>query len=67
MYEMKVGLITASRFWRCPDCKQKGQVFTDLDAALTTGRAGLASIEDQVVGNLGGVSDPIDRDGLSDN
>ena len=66
MYEEKVGLTTARRFWRCPDCKKKGQVFTELDDALTTGRAGLASIEDQVVGRLGGVSDPIDRDGLSD-
>jgi hypothetical protein len=67
MYEMNVGLTTARRFWRCPDCRQKGQVFSGIDDALTEGRAGLASMEDEITGGFGSVSRPVDRDGLSDN
>ena len=65
-YEMRIGLTTADRFWRCPDCKQKGQVFSGIDEALTEGRAALASMEDDIRGGLGSVSTPVDRDGLSD-
>ena len=65
IYESKIGLTTAARFWRCPDCKQKGQVFSGIDGALTEGRAGLASMEDEITGSLGGVGTPVDRDGLS--
>jgi predicted RNA-binding Zn-ribbon protein involved in translation (DUF1610 family) len=66
-YEMKIGLTTAVRFWRCPECKQKGQVFSGIDDALTEGRTALASVEDEITGGLGSVSTPVDRDGLSDN
>ena len=63
-YEASVGLTTADRFWRCPDCKQRGQVFCGLDTQLTSLRADLASTEDRIVGDLGSVSNPVDRDGL---
>jgi hypothetical protein len=64
-YEMKIGLTTADRFWHCPDCRQKGQVFSGIDDALTEGREALASMEDGITGGLGSVSTPVDRDGLS--
>jgi hypothetical protein len=65
MYEEKIGLTTARRFWRCPDCRQKGQVFAGIDDTLTGGRATLASMEDEITGGLGSASTPVDRDGLS--
>ncbi len=66
MYEAKVGLAVAKRFWRCPDCRQKGQVFSGLDETLTTDRAALASMEDRIVGDLGSISNRVDRDGIPD-
>lgn len=65
-YESKVGLAVAKRFWRCPDCRQKGQVFSGLDETLTTDRAALASMEDRIVGDLGSIGSRVDRDGIPD-
>jgi hypothetical protein len=65
-YELKVGFVTAARFWRCPDCKQRGQIFSGLDDVLSTRRAHLASIENGIRGHLGGIGDPVDRDGIPD-
>ena len=58
-YESRMGTKTASRFWRCPDCRKKGQVFDRLRGAVKLGDSIVGSGGD-VTGNVSG--GPINRD-----
>jgi hypothetical protein len=58
LYEGRVGTMTAFRFWKCPDCHQKGQVFDNLDGVLGE-RERLVGLEGEIGTNLGAVNHPI--------
>ncbi len=58
IYETRVGTTTAVRFWKCPACRKKGEVF-DEPADLIAGRDHLVELEADIGDNLGAVSEPI--------
>jgi predicted RNA-binding Zn-ribbon protein involved in translation (DUF1610 family) len=60
-YEERVGTMTAARFWRCPDCRQEGQVFEKLEGVIEE-RERLAGMQNEIAGKLAVINDPI-KDG----
>lgn len=56
-FDMKVGLKVPEAFWRCPDCRKKGEV-RDL-ASLGADIALISGMESAVSAEGGGVSDSI--------
>src|SRR5512135_188904 len=36
-YESRMGTKTATRFWKCPDCRKKGQVFGSIGGTVALG------------------------------
>jgi hypothetical protein len=50
--------MTALRFWRCPDCHQKGQTFKNLDGVVGE-RERLAGLEGEIDPLLGAADYPI--------
>ncbi len=58
VYESRAGTMTASCFWKCPDCGQKGQVFDHVERVLEE-REHLVGMEGAIHRDLGSVSSPI--------
>ena len=65
-YDDKVSSTTASRFWKCSDCGQCGEVLDDedLERALGPVRADLVRLEDELAAKGAIVSNPVDRSGI---
>jgi hypothetical protein len=57
-YDDRMATATAKRFWKCRACKHKGQVFGELGASQLQY---LASVEDDLAENRGGVQGPVGR------
>lgn len=64
-YEARVGTTTASSFWKCPECGQRGQIFDTLDHLLTE-RKRLVQTEEQIDENLGAVTHGLGPDAPPD-
>jgi len=62
-YEVNAGTAVARRYWKCRACKQRGQVFDHVERLLAP-RARVAELEDGIARRPGGVSYPVDRDGI---
>ena len=58
-YESRMGTKTASRFWKCPDCRKKGQVFGAIGSTVSLDGT-LVGPGGEVTGNVSG--GPINRE-----
>ena len=58
-YESRMGTKTAARFWKCPDCHKKGQIFDNVRGSVKVGDSLVGSGGD-VTGNVSG--GPINRE-----
>ena len=63
IYEFNTGMAVARTYWKCRECKQRGQEFDNLEQLLAP-RAQISEIEDGIAARHGAVSYPVDRDGL---
>ncbi len=61
IYESRAGTMTAKRFWKCPDCHEKGQVFEGVER-IAGARERLGELESDITSNLGSVGSPISHD-----
>jgi hypothetical protein len=61
VYEDRAGTMTARRFWKCRECRQKGQVFDGVER-VTRARERLGELEEDIISNLGSVGSPIRGD-----
>jgi hypothetical protein len=64
-YNARAGLVTATLFSRCRDCRRRGEEF-DLPRDVLGSRVNVADAEDDIASRGGFVMDPLSRHGSDD-